>query len=266
MTVAADYTEPPLTVLVLDFRKEDETRACLESLRAHLKIPHKIVLLDNGGGQDYPWGLYREGLCDVLISKRVGRGGGYGQTDLFRWCDTRFALFVQQDQVLVHDIDQPTFDHLSALLASGQYDCVDLNGDQSGKGIWTDRAHLIETAFFNSLGPFPNGGPGLDAVPWNEAYLQRVFAERGYKIAHVTPAVFADCGKWSVREAGDGLYRHRCDQKGLWVLRRPTHRTEVYPPLNESEWRTMLAGEWIDGAVPEAWKPHSFTVKHWENL
>lgn len=255
--------EPQLTALVLDFRKEQETRECLQSLRDHLLVPHKTVLLDNGSGDDYPWAIYREGLCDVLISKREGRGGGYGQTDLFRWCDTRWALFVQQDQVLVHDIDQSTFDHLTALLATGQYQCVDLNGDQSGKGIWTDRAHLIETAFFNSLGPFPNGGPGLDAQPWNEQYLQRVFEGRGYRIAHITPAVFADCGRTSVRKAGDGLYSHECDTKKMTILRQPTYRTDVYPPFSEIEWGLALSGRWINGTIPEKWREHSFVVPHW---
>lgn len=256
------YTEPQVSALVLDFRKEAESRACLESVRRHLKVPHKIVYLDNGGGEDYPWQLYREGLCDVLISKRVGRGGGFGQTDLFRWCDTPYAIFVQNDQQMVMDITPEGFDLMRQALA-GPYRCVDLNGDQSGKGIWTDRAHLVETAFFNSLGPFPNGGPGLDAQPWNEAYLQRVFAERGYHIAHVRPAVFADCGRISVREAGDGLYSHECDTKRLTVLRQPTYRTATYPPLSSTEWDLVLAGQWVNGTVPEAWRAHSFTVPQW---
>ena len=256
------YSPPLVSVLVLDYRKPTESRACLESIRRHLQVPHKVVYLDNGGGEDYVWHLYQEGLCDVLISKREGRGGGYGQTDLFRWCDTQYALFVQNDQVLQYDITEEMFAAMQQALR-GTYRCVDLNGDQSARGVWTDRAHLIETAFFNSLGPFPNGGPGNDAAPWNEAHLQRVFEERGYHIAHVRPALFADAGKWSVREAGDGLYKHRCDTKQLWVLERPTYRTEVYPPFNDEEWVRVLGGEWVDGTIPEQWKLHSFV--HWKD-
>jgi hypothetical protein len=253
------YKEPVVSFLVLDFNKATETRECLESIRRHAKISHKTVLLDNGADPSvtYPTDFYQEGLCDILIRKRAGRGGGYGQTDLFRWCDTKFAVFVQNDQKLMLDIDDTIFSRLTELLADG-YHCVDLNGDQSGRGAWTDRAHLIETSFFNRLGPFPNGGPGLDAQPWNEAYLQRVFQERGYKIAHVSPSVFQDCGKWSIREAGDGLYKHRTDTKQLYVLRKPTYRTEIYPPLDENEWFIMLNGTWADGAIPKAWQQHSF--------
>lgn len=256
------YTEPQVSFLVLDFRKEQETRACLESLARHVKIPHKVVLLDNGGAQDYVWKLYQEGLCDVVISKRVGRGGGFGQTDLFRWCDTPYAVFVQNDQELLCDIDERALDQLTLAL-NGGFHCVDLNGDQSRKGIWTDRAHMIKTDFFNGLGPFPNGGPGDDARPWNEAYLQKVFAERGYRIAHVTPAIFADCGKWSVREAGGGIFKHRCDTKQMFVVRPPIHRSDVYPPFNDQEWSLALAGCWVDGTIPEAWKAHSF--RHWKD-
>lgn len=256
------HQEPLVSFLVLDFLKHEETKLCLESIRAHAKIPHKIILLDNGGKQDYSWEFYKNGLCDVIISKAVGRGGGYGQTDLFRWCDTKYAIFVQQDQQLMYDIGEGEFNHLVTPLSNG-YHCVDLNGDQSRRGVWTDRAHLIETAFFNSLGPFPNGGPGLDNIPWNEEFLQKVFAEKGYKILHLQGPIFSDGGKWSIREAGDGLYRHRCDVKSLYVLRKPTYKTEVYPPFNDEEWAKALAGKWVDGDIPEAWKAHSFV--HWRD-
>lgn len=252
-------TKIQLSVLVLDFLKPEEARQCLVSIRKNLHVPHKIIYLDNGGAEDYAWGLYKEGLADILISKKQGHGGGYGQTDLFRFCDTQYALFVQNDQELVYPIGDKQFKQMTDLFK--HYHCIDVNGDQSGRGVWTDRAHLIETSFFNSLGPFPNGGPGLDAQPWNEAYLQKVFEERGYRIAHLQPALFADMGKWSVREAGDGLFRHRCDTKELEVLRTPTYRTEVYPPFNDEEWKKVLAGEWVNGDIPEQWKPHSF--KHW---
>ncbi len=255
------YQEPQVTVLVLDYSKPIETRRCLESICRHLLVAHKTVLLDNGGGLDYPWQLYKDGLCDVLISKRVGRGGGYGQTDLFRWCDTPFALFLQNDQELLYDVDETQFARLAALLDG--YQCVDLNGDQSGRGVWSDRAHLIKTDFFNSLAPFPNGGPGLDAAKWNEQYLQEVFADRGCQIAHVKPALFADCGKWSVRESGDGILKHRCDTKQMYVVKQPTYLSDVYPPLNEDEKRQMLAGEWVDGTIPVAWLSHSFAVPAW---
>lgn len=256
------YTPPILTVAVLSYRKEKETRLCLESLRAHLKMPdHQIALLENGSDETYPWTLFKEGLCDVAIIKRHGHGGGVGQTDLFRASPSPYTLFVQCDQVLRYDISAQEFIKMMIMLEPDMYDVLDLNGDQSGRGVWTDRAHMVRTEWFNSLAPFPNGGPGLDDVPWNEAYLQTKVKPEC--ICHVQPALFADIGKWSVREAGDGIYRHACDTKQLWVVKQPTYRTEAYPPFNEDEWVRALAGQWVDGDIPEVWKAHSFKVEGW---
>ena len=35
-------------------------------------------------------------------------GGGFGQTDLWRYCDTEYLLFIQNDQALVREIDEDT--------------------------------------------------------------------------------------------------------------------------------------------------------------
>ncbi len=257
------YTPPILTVAILSYRKPHETEVCLRSLRAHLKVPDsQIVLLENGGEAEYPWHLYRAGLCDALIVKSRGFGGGVGQTDLFRFSPSPYTLFVQCDQVLQYDLTAKTFIDMMVMLEPDMYDVIDLNGDQSGRGVWTDRAHLVRTEWFNSLAPFPNGGPGLDGVPWNEAYLQtKVKPER---ICHAKPTLFKDIGKWSVREAGDGLFRHACDTKQVYVLKKPTQRNDAYPPFNDREWIKVLAGEWVDGDIPEAWKAHSFKVEGWE--
>ena len=257
------YKPPILTIAVLSFNKERETRLCLESLRTHIKVPEsQMVLLENGGDSDYPWTMYKEGFCDTVIVKRRGFGGGVGQTDLFRFSPSPYTLFVQCDQVIRYDLSAKTFIEMTCLLEPNMYDVLDLNGDQSGRGVWTDRAHMVRTEWFNGLGPFPNGGPGLDEVPWNEAYLQTKVDPR--RICHIKPALFADIGKWSVREAGDGLFRHSCDEKRIYVLKKPSYRTEVYPPFNDEEWTRVLAGEWVDGDIPEAWRHNSFKVEGWQ--
>lgn len=248
---------PTLTVAVLTFRKPTETRLCLQSLHVHLKVPATIVLLDNGGGLDYPVDLYREGLCDVLIVKREGQGGGVGQTDLFRWADTPYTLFVQSDQVMRHDLTPHLLDEAAQLLDTG-YQCIDFNGDQSNRGVWTDRAHLIKTDLFNSFAPFPNGGPGpRHADRWNENYLQQIFEDRQYRIAHIKPTLFADIGKWTVRENGGGLVRMRTDTKQVWWDAIPVRR-DVFPDHTDLEWETVLAGDWPQGQTPDRYVEHAF--------
>ncbi len=250
-----------VSFLILDYKKEYETRNCLNSIKKNALFPYRTILLDNGSNDNYPWNIYKEGMCDVLISKKNGMGGGYGQTDLIRYCNTPYFFFVQNDQTLSLSLTEKHLDYFIDLLNNG-YHCVDLNGDQSRKGVWTDRAHFMKTEVFNNLGPFPNGGPGLDGIPWNEEYLQKKFQENNYKIAHVTPAPFSDEGRTSIREAGDGLYKHNCDDKRLWILKQPTYITEPYPPFDkEFEWPKVLKGEWEQGSIPLKWKQHSF--KYW---
>lgn len=254
-----------VSFLVLDFRKPVETRACLESIRAHAKLPHKVVYLDNGSREQYSWGLYREGLCDTIISKRDGQGGGVGQTDLFRWCDTRYAYFVQSDQTLIRDITPEIHEQLVRGLETS-FRCMDLNGDQSGRGVWTDRAHLIDVAWFNSLVPFPNGGPGpRHEDRWNENYLQEVFARPENQIAHVKPVFFADNGKTTVRELPDGaLVMMETDTKAVTWIKAPT-QPYVFPEMTEDEWAQSIAGAWPARTVPETYLARGESFSHWRH-
>ena len=250
-----------LTVAVLDYLKPQETRLCLESIKLHLRVTHKTVLLDNGGQSEYAWQLYRSGLCDTLISKRESLGGGVGQTDLFRWSDTQYTMFVQQDQYLTSVIDIPIFESMTKMLQEG-YRCIDLNGDQSGRRVWTDRAHLVETSFFNSLAPFPNGGPGpLHELRWNENYLQEVFSKPENQIFHIPLPFFRDNGVWTVRTQQDGSrVRMKTDTKEVHWEILPT-KPYVFPDMSETEWKTSIEGKWVNGTVPERYIQHSF--RHW---
>lgn len=251
-----------VSFLILDFRKEEETNHCLRSIKKHALFSHKIIYLDNGGyNEHYPnsfYENYEDYGIDVLIRKKNGMGGGYGQTDLIRYCDTEYFIFVQNDQQLISEILPEHVDYMISLLNNG-YHCVDLNGDQSNRGAWTDRAHFMKTSFFNSLGPFPNGGPGLDNVPWNEEYLSHKFRDNNYKIAHIKPTIFKDCGKWSIREAGDGLYKHRTDTKIMFIEKTPTYKTDVFPPFDSEDWELALSGNWPkEGKVPNLWIKNVF--------
>jgi len=250
---------PELSILVLDYLKEFETRLCLNSIKSHVNIPHKIILLDNGSSEDYCWQIYKEGLCDVLISKKIGGGGGYGQTDLIRFCDTKYFLFVQNDQYLQYPINENSFNQFKNLLDNG-YSCVDLNGDQSCRGVWTDRAHMMKTEVFNNLGPFPNGGPGeFHELRWNENYLQEIFQQKELRIAHIDPKFFQDFGVYSVRDMGDGgVFIHRTDTKAAWVITPPKIQNNSYPNVTPEEFTIMWRGEWEDGRIPEKEKLHSF--------
>lgn len=250
-----------VSYLILDFYRKEEGEILLKSLQKYTTHDKEIVYMINGGDYDYAYEFYRQGLIDTLIIKRNGDGGGFGQTDLWRYCKTKYAFFLQVDHELVCGISNDVIKYLINTLETYKFQCVDLSGNQ-GRGGWSDRAHFMSTEFFNSLGPFPNFGPGLDDGKWNEQHLQEVFRDHGYKIASIFPTFFKDLGKWSVRQAGDGLYKHRCDNKKMWILKQPTYKTEVYPPFDDEEWDRVLKGQWQDGDIPQQWKQHSF--KCWD--
>ena len=129
--------------------------------------------------------------------------------------------------------------------------------------IWTDRAHLIKTDFFNSLAPFPNGGPGpRHHDRWNENYLQEVFSKNGYEIAHIHPAMFRDNGVWTVREIAGGKCYMRTDTKALW-WKTPPKESYVFPELTEEEWKTSIEGKWVGGTIPEAYQKEDKSFNCW---
>lgn len=253
-----------VSVLCLDFRKPEETRACLQSIRAHLKVPYQIIYQDNGSGDPvYPWCLYMEGLIDILISRRTGHGGGVGQLDLFRYCDTQYAYFVQSDQVLTRDITSDMQSRFIQALESGAR-AIDLNGDQSGSGRWTDRAHFIDASWFNSLKVPVRGGPGpLHVERWVENYMQEVFDGLGNPIVHVRPTFFADRGIWTVREQPcGGIVRMRTDTKAVTWEKAPK-QPYVFPEHTPDEWARAIAGEWAPGTVPSIYLSRGDSFNHW---
>ena len=240
-----------ISFLVLDYKKAKETKLCLESIRQNARFSHQIILMDNGSGEDYSNDFYEQGLCDILISRKTNHGGGYGQTDLFKICDTKYAFFVQCDQYLAYPIEEQFLKQVIAKLEYENFKCADFNGDQSNKGEWTDRAHLIDVEFFNSLAPFPGGGPGpFNHLRHNENYLQQVFKDNDYKILHITPRIFADNGVFTIREVAGGIVKMRTDTKEMVWLKKPTEKYS-FPHLTDEEWELSIAGNWPDKKIPQ---------------
>ena len=111
MADRAEYKEPELTYLVLDFLKEPETRRCLESIKAHTKFPHKVIYLHNGFFADvkHPQKFLAEGLCDQLIQTSKNTGLGIGTRDLFAASFSPYSFYLQNDQFLNRDFTQEEF-------------------------------------------------------------------------------------------------------------------------------------------------------------
>lgn len=278
------YTEPHLSVLVLDFDRERETRACLQSVRRHVKVPHTLIYLHNGPAS-YPVDLYREGLCDQMIQTRSNRGLGIGTRDLFAAAFGRWSLYLQNDQELGVDIDQQTLDTLTGMIGGTMW--LRLNGQQqpqdSGWKVasvslagqvckpseYSERAHIIETSFYQRLEregvlPCHGAGPYHDGV-WREAAIQRYYEE--HKLIHAThlPPLVVDRGSRARRQNPDGsVWQHEPDTKALTLISGPVKERYVYPTLTDAEWQSVLATQsWPPGQIPEQERAHSFIVPQW---
>lgn len=274
------YSEPEISVLILDFKKEVETRLCLESVKRHILIPHKVIYLHNGD-EKYPINFFNEGLIDKFIQTKKNNGLGIGTRDLFAACFSKYALYLQNDQYLAVDINQDIFNVLKNLLntriatrdSSGAVQdsgftlkSLSLAGAVCGPSIYSERAHLIETDFYKKMesdGILSYGGAGpYHDTEWRESCIQKYYKQNKFIHAtHIQPFVI-DNGRLAVRENPDGsVWKHQPDRKGLKLVSGPIKEKYVYPYFTDAEWEQVLKTQaWPDWQIPEKEKTQSFHV------
>lgn len=251
-----------VSYLILDYNRPLETKLCLESIKNNSFFGYKTIFLCNGGdNQDYAIDLYKQGFIDKLILRKDNSGCGNGTVELAESCETKYFIYVQSDQILGVKFSKELLNNFINLMENQKINYIDLSGNQGG-GKFTERAGILNTEFYKSIpkgekGKF--GGPGpFNNERYVESYVQEFFQKNniGFPSYHL----FIDNGKWSIREMGDGIYKHSTDEKKLFIIKKPTYKTSVYPPLNNEEWNLVLNGDWIDGTIPEEWKNHSFKI------
>lgn len=257
-----------IDILVLNYNRPDETKLCLESLKANAQFEHRVIVYNNGGTDfDQIFSFYKDGLIDKLIFNKVNEGEGFGCVEMYNNCKSKFSFFIENDCELLYPITQENIDEFIHVLDNGMASCIDLTGGICGKNIYSGRVFFINTEFYKSIKKCDEngiyGGPGpYNDTPPLEHYIQKYFKDNNLNVVH-TPKIIKENGKWSVREIGDGIYKHRTDTQQFYILKQPTYPTKEYPPFNENEWKKVIAGEWKDGDIPEKWQPHSF--KFWED-
>jgi hypothetical protein len=243
-----------VSYLVLDYNRPEETRACLKSIRENSRFEYQTILLSNGGEQGYIWDLYREGWIDRLLLNRTNNGLGYGTTDLFRYCDTEYAIYVQNDQIMHHPLEQTLLDGLIATLERDRrIGAFGLAGYCAGVDVYSERPHLINVEFYNSIPDKPNGGCGPHYEKgYNEGYIQKYFKDHGLHYFCGEPYFFSDNGTWTIRETPcGGISRINIYTRQLWWDRLPKAKC-VDPDLSDREWELSIEGKWVGGTVPES--------------
>jgi hypothetical protein len=259
------------SILILDHDQRQEASILLESIEQCALFDKKVYYLANGNTEDYAYDFYKQGLIDVLIVNKKNNGGGFATMQLFQSCDTEYALYIQADQYFYRKTKQEEVDSwVDALCkyptdnpdAETKISHIDLAGNQ-GHGEYSERGHLINVDFYNSI-PKHGGGPGpYHHLEWTEYTMQQHIKQNDLEMVSVQPLAIADAGKWAVRENPDGSkWKHRTDTKELWMLSPPSEKY-VYPKFTDREWeKTLEDKSWPDGQIPEGEKEHSFT--HWK--
>lgn len=271
-----EYQEPVLTVAILDYCKPIESRLCLESVKRHIKFPHKVIFCDNGSQEDYPVEFLKQGLIDQLIINRDSMGLGLGTRDIFAVSFSPYTLSLQNDQLFGRDFTWEDFQFIASRLGSKLADdknseiaSISLAGSPCGKNTYSERAHIIVTNFYKQMESrgllkHYGAGPWHDGE-WREASIQRIYKENNF--VHWQPPVMPwviDNGVYAVRDMKEGgVWCHRTDNKALWCIVNPIIKNPAYPKLSNEEFELAKNGQWLDGKIPEAESKDSFDC--WSN-
>lgn len=283
--MSKSYQEPPLSFLVLDFKKKDETKLCLNSIRNRVKFSeYKIIYLHNGPDEDYPYQFFKDGLVDQIIQTKANNGLGIGTRDLFAASFSPFSIYWQNDQIMGRDFSAEEFTKLASIL-NGLMDektvkylaqkkkiqSVSLAGAVCGEDIYSERAHIVRTNFYKNaesqmqsqfvdLG-WAGAGPYHDGM-WREEIFQKLYKQDSF--VHMTewPILAIDNGKRAIRENPDGSqWLHFPDTKGLTLLKGPVKERHVYPKFTDLEWEDVIKTQtWPEGKVPSNEVKDSFHV------
>lgn len=270
--MSREYKEPELSIVILDFIKEEETRICLESIKRHVKFPVKVIYYHNGNGADYPYKFFKEGLCDTLIQTQKNEGLGIGTRDTMNAVFSPYTISLQCDQFIGRDFTYEEFSALKGALernidGSKIVMSISLAGPVCSTNIYSERCYIIKTDFYKwmevnlPLG-YAGAGPYHSAGDWREATIQKYYKKTAYVHFTEWPPLVVDNGRRAKRENPDGsLWEHFPDTKALRLIRGPVKEKYVYPYFTDQEWELVLKDQkWEDWKIPEKEKPHSFHV------
>jgi hypothetical protein len=251
-------------ILILDYNRPKESELCLWSIKKHAKFNHKIIYLSNGGEQDYAYSFYKNGLIDKLVLRKNNSGCGLGTRELFNDFDlnSEFVIYVQCDQYMVRDLSESEIlMYKNNIKDDILY--IDLAANQGG-GRYSERAHFINKNTYNRI-PNSIGGPGPFAnEKWTEESIQNYMKDNNLKFLSASPIVFADNGKYSIREypCGGQLLMYT-DTKQVFIIKPIKKKIDfINISLTEEEWDQILNNKWINGTIPINHRNNTFKV--WE--
>lgn len=248
--------------LILDYNRPNELQMVIESIKKHVKLNYQIIVHANGGKQDYHYDLYQRNIINKLILNKENNGAGYGSVDLFNYCNTKYAFYIEGDQVIVRDFHKDEFNTWVSKIEKENYEFISPVG-MATQGNFTQRAFFTDTMLYRELAKnMPCGGPGpYSDKDTNENFTQQ-YLQKNNKLVNINPPLCLDMGCFSYNINPDGSeWLHRTDTKEHWLVKGPVVSKHPYPQFNDSEWQSVLNTQLWNGGIPEKLKECSF--KHW---
>ncbi len=195
-----------VSFLILDFNKPQETESILASIKHHTKFSnYEIVVLSNGGTQDYIMNFYNLGIIDKLILSKKNYGCGIGTHILFDHADSEYAIYAQNDQYMCRDFHIEELNEMKKLLQTNvKY--IDLSGGAGHTDKFSERAHIMPVEIFKDNKDKGYGGPGPfeHDFCWSEEMTRFHLYEKKYDTNHNWKMLFGNNGRYTVREDAEG--------------------------------------------------------------
>jgi hypothetical protein len=255
--------EHKVSYLFLDYNKPRESEVALKSIKENSHFDYQIIYLSNGGVQDYVWDFYKKGLIDRVIFQK-NNGLGYGTEDLYRFCETEYAIYWQNDQILGRKVSQEEIDLIIQYLKAHEnlIGAIGLAGPVAGE-TFSERANFFKTNFYNSI-PKTHGGCGpFNHLKYNEQAVQEYFVQKNLKfVIHQNPWAI-DNGVTTIRQLPcGGEVEMRTDTKQVWWRKLPKENY-MFPDMTDEEWRISISGDWPDGKTPQRYIDQGLVFNCW---
>ena len=252
--------------LILDYNREEEADALLNSIRKYSNFDYTISYLDNGSNKDYPQKLTQKYNIDNFILNKRNSGCGAATIQLFAQAKGDYCFYIQVDHELIFEINKEIIDLMINKIENENYAYIDLAGNQ-GHGKYSERAQFINTNFYNKI-PKGIGGPGpWSHILWTEASVQNFIKDNNLQFltlnGHNNIPPFIDKGKYGLRSNPDGsVWKHRTDDKRVWLLQGPVKEKYEYPPFSDEQWEEIFNTQQCNEIVPDGWQNNIF--KCWD--
>lgn len=250
-----------VSILVLDYLRPNETFACLQSLRKHIKFDkYEIILYVNGCQHDYAYKFYEIGLCDKLILNRDNEGIAFAEMRLVDFCNTEYFIFTCNDNVLVRDITQEEFNEMKLSLDSEKSALI----NYASISPWSEKFFMMKRDLYQKIEGFTGGGCGRfrNAGDTSEMTINEFIIKNNLNVIHwekLKPNLLGDIAKYSMQEtATGGIYRWRTDTQQFWWLKAPSRKETESFEFDDEEWDLIMSEKWIGGTIPKAKKKWSF--------